>query len=506
MFGFAAVLMAGPASAPVVALAQPLGDTPGALAPWMDEVALNAADRDGAPPVDLAVRATAAARLADDVAAIRKFRPGYAFWHNVFTIPDGSIVFAEAASGRLLATLPARGNWARDGEWTDGQLRSMVTGVTLPSNLTQRRNRLADILSAASGPVVHNATRGNFVLPNARRYGTFLDEWAAIFERFGVPADLGLAQALVESGLNGTVRSEARALGFCQWLPQNWERLKREAAAVIEGYNQTTQAQYCAAYLSVLATKYGSFIPALSEHHAGAANVGRVVITGERLGAADVRERYLVGAEFLKDLRDISPRTFQDVYRTYGPRSYLYAEMVFGTMQTVRHFRETVPQQRVHAMRTTRAIPIGEITRRTGLSADEVRRFNPALVREVPAGATLYLPSQMDEFGSDVAFWHRPADPAFASVMADFVTLRASPDEWYEPQFDAVLREFQRRFRETRTEEGDVMATILSYATRELGLTRPLLDEYRSSRRIQNLFEQAVRQRSQILASQTLPE
>ena len=40
---------------------------------------------------------------------------------------------------------------------------------------------------------------------------------------------------------------------------------------------------YCAAYLTILATMYGSFIPALSEHHAGGVNVGRTLINGQRL-------------------------------------------------------------------------------------------------------------------------------------------------------------------------------------------------------------------------------
>jgi hypothetical protein len=65
-------------------------------------------------------------------------------------------------------------------------------------------------------------------------------------------------------------------VGFCQWLAPNWKTLDRLAPAVIEAGNQTTQASYCAAYLSVLAVKYGSFVPALSEHHAGGTNVGRM--------------------------------------------------------------------------------------------------------------------------------------------------------------------------------------------------------------------------------------
>jgi len=51
-------------------------------------------------------------------------------------------------------------------------------------------------------------------------------------------------------------------------------RLNYFSPVPIEGQNQTTQAPYCAAYVSVLATKYGSFIPAVSEHNAGGTNVG----------------------------------------------------------------------------------------------------------------------------------------------------------------------------------------------------------------------------------------
>src|SRR5689334_13247245 len=55
------------------------------------------------------------ARLRADVAAMRTFRPRYPFWRHVFTIPDGLIAFGSAADGRLLATFPARGDWAERG-------------------------------------------------------------------------------------------------------------------------------------------------------------------------------------------------------------------------------------------------------------------------------------------------------------------------------------------------------------------------------------------------------
>ena len=152
---------------------------------------------------------------------------------------DGfSRCFRPKATGRILA------------RWTDSTLAATVPAdQSLPPNLDDRRTRIAELLEPVVGSVLQNPTRGDFLLPNAKRYGSFLKEWGAIYERFGVPGELGLSQAVIESGLSGTRRSEARAIGFCQWLPANWKRLNQLAPAVIEGNNQTTQAPYCAAYL-----------------------------------------------------------------------------------------------------------------------------------------------------------------------------------------------------------------------------------------------------------------
>lgn len=434
------------------------------------------------------------ARRDDDQVALEASRPGYTFWRHIFTIPDGHIAFGSAADGRLLAVFPTRGNWTRDADWRDPALANLLAGRRLPRNLNQRRDQVATLLEAAVGPVVHNPTRGLFVLPNARRYGRFLQEWGAIYERFGVPAEIGLAQAIIESGLSPTRRSRARAVGFCQWLLNNWRRLDRLTPDVLEAYNQTTQAAYCAAYLTILATKYGSFIPALSEHHSGGTNTGRTLINGERLGGEDVRERYFLGSQLARDLRQISLYGYRELYRTYGPRSYYYSEMIFGNTSTVAALVESTPQVKIYAMRAPRAIPLAEVTRRTKLSVDEVRRYNPALRRRVPAGAALYLPTYVEQFGRDVSFWHRPPSPAFTLVLNEFLRLDAQDGTWDNRAFEPVLRRFERRFRETNTEEGRIMATVLAYAIDDAYLSRraAILAEFRTSGAIQRLFDRAV--------------
>ncbi len=436
----------------------------------------------------------AALQADEDRAIMAQYRPGYRFWEHVFDVPDGHVAYGSAVDGRLLAVFPTRGDWIREVRWAeaafDPDIRSAFFGVRLENAVTPRRDQVAGLLERATGaPVMHNATRGNFVRPNARRYGSFLAEWGTIYERFGVPAELGLAQAMIESGWHPTVRSEAGALGFCQWLAGNWNHMKRLSPHEIEGHNQTTQAMYCAAYLRVLATKYGSFIPALSEHHAGGTNVGRTVINGVRLGGADIREQYFLGAQLAVDLRNLSPTRFRDVVYGYGPRSFLYAEMVFGNEDQVARIREATRQDRIHAMRVTRSVSIDEVMRRSGLTADEVRRYNPALVRQVPASATLYLPMHIGDLGRDVAFWHRPAPAEFSEVFRDFVRLDVPSDAWHDPSFRPVLDGFRRRFQATQTEEGTVMATVLGYVMSELftGRRAEILAEYRVDPRVQAL-------------------
>ena len=99
--------------------------------------------------------------------------------------------------------------------------------------------------------------------------------------------------------------------------------------------------------------------------------------------------------------------------------------MVFGNTFNVIRMTDEAPQTPVFAMRVPRNTTLSTILRKTGLSKDEARRYNPALVRQVPKGANLYLPSYVPEFGPDVSFWHRPADPAFAAALSEFVRLEA---------------------------------------------------------------------------------
>ena len=130
------------------------------------------------------------------------------------------------------------------------------------------------------------------------------------------------------------------------------------------------------------------------------------------------------------------------------------------------------------------------------MSTSELKRFNPALVKQVPARANLYLPEYMEEFGPDVSFWHEPPSPLFASALDDFVRLEPGFRRWHEPSFETTLRGFQRRFEDTGTEDGAVMATMLRYVIGDLRTSRraEILSQFRTSERILQLFQRGVRE------------
>ena len=72
--------------------------------------------------------------------------------------------------------------------------------------------------------------------------------------------------------------------------------------------------------------------------------------------------------------------------------------------------------------------------------------------------------------------------------------LDAGPEHWDDPAFAPVLTDFKRRFRETNTEEGVVMETVLAYAMDQAYTSsrRTLLAEFRNSEKVRRLIERGV--------------
>ena len=100
----------------------------------------------------------------------------------------------------------------------------------------------------------------------------------------------------------------------------------------------------------------------------------------------------------------------------------------------------------------------------------------------------------MPEFGEDVSFWQRPPSAAFTSALDAFLELDSGVQRWHEASFEPVLQDFRKRFEATGSEEGSVMATALAYVIGDLRTSRraAILDDFRTSGRILELFQQGL--------------
>ena len=156
---------------------------------------------------------------------------------------------AARVDGRLLATFPAKGN----GHATRcGPTPRSPTSSTVSRSLASERTARTGGAPPGARRRGRSCTTRRAETPCCRtpKVRAFLAEWGAIYERFGVPADIGLAQVILESGLNGTRRSEANAVGFCQWLQRNWKRLNHFSPTSSRERTRRRRLPYCAAYLS----------------------------------------------------------------------------------------------------------------------------------------------------------------------------------------------------------------------------------------------------------------
>ena len=92
-------------------------------------------------------------------------------------------------------------------------------------------------------------------------------------------------------------------------------------------------------------------------------------------------------------------------------------------------------------------------------------------------------------------------------MLDDFIRLDADPERWDDPSFAPVLGGFQRRFSQTNTEEGTVMATVLAYAMDQAYASsrRTLLSAFRRSEEVRQLITRGVLELDAVTASaQTL--
>jgi len=72
--------------------------------------------------------------------------------------------------------------------------------------------------------------------------------------------------------------------------------------------------------------------------------------------------------------------------------------------------------------------------------------------------------------------------------------LEPGAERWDDPAFAPVLADFKRRFRETNTEEGLVMETVLAYTMDQAYTSgrRTLLADFRNSSEVRRLIDRGM--------------
>ena len=339
------------------------------------------------------------ARVRADVAAMQAFRPGYPFWRHVFTIPDGSIAFGSAVDGRLLATFPAKGDWSRRAVWTDPTL----------ARAPRRPVACAQTGRATRAGGASHGTR--------RRTGA-----AQLDARRCAPHERAEIRSLPR-GVGRHLRAVRRARGHrpgpghLRIGPERHAALERQRRRLLPVAAEELEATELLLADPDPGTEPDDAGALLRRVLVGPRHEIRIVhpraLRAQRRrhergtradhrrapGWADVRARYLLGSQLARDLRTLPGKDYEEVYGSYGFRSHLYAEMVFGNAFNVSRLIASMPQMSIHAMRTPRAISLTEIVKRTvsprTRCAASIRRSSI----ECPPGRALYLPSYVSEFG-----------------------------------------------------------------------------------------------------------
>ena len=433
-----------------------------------------------------------AARRRDDFVAMQTFRPGYPFWQHVFTLPDRLIAFGSTVDGRLRDLPRERGLDARGRVADPALARSWVNAR---SQTGERREQVAMLLERAAGPVLHNSTRGDALLPNARRYGRFLAEWGAIYERFGVPADIGLAQVILESGLNGKRRSEANAVGFCQWLQEELEA----AELLFTDTHRGAEPDDAGSLLRRVSVRAGHEVRIV---HSRAVRAQRR--RHERGAHLDQRRAPWRRGMSVPDIfwaRSWPVTCAPCRGRIRGRLSELWSPFAPVCGDGVRQYLHCQEPEGVDAPGTDLrdANTAGDLACRDhDANGVYLRTRCAGSIRHSSRGSRRRARCPFRTTSASLApTWRsgvRPPSAAYVAVLDDFMRLDAGPERWDDPAFAQVLADFKRRFRETNTEEGIVMETVLAYAMDQAYTSsrRALLSEFRSSGQVRRLIERGV--------------
>lgn len=188
-----------------------------------------------------------------------------------------------------------------------------------------------------------------------------------ILKENGLPEDLSYI-ALIESGLNPTVRSRANAVGMWQFIKGTATRYGLRVDWWIDERMDPEKATYAAAkYFKNLYGMFDSWYLAAASYNAGEGRVSRAI---KRHGTEDFWELAAVKKRSLhRETREYVPKYLAALTIAKDPESYGFEAVDF------------TEGLRYDKVRVSQATDLRVIADASGTTVEEIRRLNPELLR-----------------------------------------------------------------------------------------------------------------------------
>jgi membrane-bound lytic murein transglycosylase D len=263
-----------------------------------------------------------------------------------------------------------------------------------------------------------------------KRFQSYLDRFhhykevvEPIFREFGLPTEL-MYLSLVESGFNPRAFSRARASGPWQFMKATGRMYKLHVNWYVDERRDPIKSTVAAAHhLRDLYDRFGSWPLALAAYNAGSGKISRAI---RKTGTRDywkIRRTWYIRRE----TKDYVPRFIAATLIAQNPTAY-----GFSPPEGVQHeFDEVL---------IAKPVQLSAITKRTGISLEELKRLNPELRRNIVPrskglGYHLKVPMGMASLvaahRSTFPIWTQPPPP---------------PTQWYRIRRGDSLSVVARRF------------------------------------------------------------
>ncbi|MBZ0221027.1 MAG: transglycosylase SLT domain-containing protein [Candidatus Methylomirabilis sp.] len=198
------------------------------------------------------------------------------------------------------------------------------------------------------------------------RSAEYMHMLQGILRENGLPEDLSYI-ALIESGLNPTVRSHANAVGMWQFIKGTAVRYGLRVDWWIDERRDPEKATYAAAsYLKNLYGMFGSWYLAAASYNAGEGRVARAI---KKQGTEDFWELASRKKALHRETREYVPKYLAALTIAKDPELYGFSPVVFT--EGLRYDKVPVKQ----------ATDLRVIASAAGTTVEEIRELNPELLR-----------------------------------------------------------------------------------------------------------------------------